>query len=219
MLESNLNPVRSKGPKTYMFEFISDREKFTTTFKGVLSEENIHDLLKTLQAHLYNESSEVIGKYLRSHPLEYSDFHARTTTMEHHEIMAHAAGLLSYTTVSWIDSVTGTADNYYSIIDHQEWIQEDVCEGCYFAVKKTPPRQGSTGLYNIIGQTFKENRKDIDTQGFFDIRTNDGSAKLNSIQQVNVTVIPSYGCVDMIALLSEIDNVKTCEQVIQLAVR
>ena len=119
---------------------------------------------------------------------------------------------------SWIASMTGNADNYYCIVDHQEW-RKDVCEGCYFAVKKATPRQGGTGMYHIIGQTFKENRKDIDTQGYFDIRTNDGSAKLQSIRQVDAIIIPAFGCVDMIALLLQIGNVKTCGQVIQLAFR
>ena len=79
MLESNLNPVRSKGPKTYMFEFISDREKFTTTFKGFLSETDIINLLKTLQTHLYCESPDVVWKYIMEHSPGYSCFHAEKT--------------------------------------------------------------------------------------------------------------------------------------------
>lgn len=218
MQQPDLIPANSLGHQTYKFEFISDMEKFTTTFKGVLSEEDITDLLKTLQAHLYSESSEVICKYLRSHPPGYSYFLAEENIMHHTDVMAYATGLLYSPSINWIDSMTGNADNYYCIVDHQEW-RKDVCEGCYFAVKKTAPRQGGIGRYNIIGQVFKGDRKDIDTQGYFDIRTNDGSAKLHSIRQVNDTVIPAFGCVDMIALLLEIGNVKTCEQVIQLAVR
>ena len=219
MTQSNLNPIGSPEPQTYKFEFISDREKFTTAFKGILSEADIHSLLKTLQTHLFSESPEIIRKYLSEHPTGYLDFHSEKSTMSHHDVMAHAKGLLCCTTARWIDAVTGATDNYFSVADHQEWIQKNVCEGCCFAVKKTALEYGRISIYNIIGQTFKENRADTDAHGYFDIRTNDGSAEFRSLQQIHKPVIPPFGCVDMIALLMDIGDIKTGEQALHLAVR
>lgn len=219
MQRSNLNPIGSPEPQTYKFEFLSDGEKYTTTFKGILSEDDIHNVLKTMQAHLYSESAEVIGMYLREHPIEYSDFHAVEYTIEHHDVMAHAACLLCCTATSWIDRVTGGTENYFSVIDHQKWVWKSVCEGCCLAVKKAAPRHGSISTYNIIGQTFKERLDDTDIQGNFEIRANNGSTNLYSVLQVNAPVIPTFGCVDMIALLMKIGHIQTREQVLQLTVR
>lgn len=79
MQQPDLIPANSLEHQTYKFEFISDREKFTTTFKGFLSETDIINLLKTLQTHLYCESPDVVWKYIMEHSPGYSCFHAEKT--------------------------------------------------------------------------------------------------------------------------------------------
>lgn len=216
---TDLNPSSSSISQTYCFRLISDNEQFQTTFRGNISMDDVRNILNALQNHLYADSGKIIGGYLMQHPLEYSNLHFEASKADHQEIMACADILLHSGSVHPIDMVIGGADNYYVIIDHQVFFDGNTCEGCCFAVKKTTSECNGQSICSIIGQSFTSNVSDTDPLGFFAIRSSKGSSQFHNILRVPQPVILTFGCIDLIGLLLDIEHIRTAQQAFQAATR
>lgn len=101
-----------------------------------------------------------------------------------------------------------------------KWISENCCHGFYFAVKRILSESESLCKYNIIGQTFNYNQITDDESAYFAIRENMNDELLYNIAvSKSEPVLPTFGCVDIMNILLDIDNIKTAEQTIQIAVK
>ena len=112
-----------------------------------------------------------------------------------------------------LDNYTSNADIYYAIIDHQQSDNKGNCEGCYIVVQKTPVLSKCQHKYSIIGQTFSCNETNSDEYGYFAIRVN------NITMSSGEPVLPSFGCIDLVSLLLNIDSMQTAEQVVKIALK
>lgn len=215
----DLNSGSNTTSQSYCIRLIGDSEQFLTTFKGNIPVSDIQNILKTIQNHLYEDSGKIIAEYLMQHSLKYSNLHFETSNTNHREIMSIANKLLHHDSVSLIDEILNIAENYYATIDHQEFARMNIYEGCYFAIRKSTTSCNNICNYKIIGQTFISNASEEDPTGYFAIRSSNGASQLHDIQILQNPIIPVFGCIDVIGLLSEIDNIKTAKQALQIAIR
>ena len=134
MSEKNFKPAQTQ---TYRFEFGSDGEIRTVSFKGRLPEEEADKVLEAAGRRAYKDAGAAIRSYLERQGLEYSGFESREAVLKHGEIMEWADALLHSGACRAIGARAGNADRYYAVMDHQEWIREGCCEGCCYAVKRS----------------------------------------------------------------------------------
>lgn len=167
-----------------------------------------------MHKHLYKESPEVIRKYLECHHVKYSRLHSREESLGHDKIMNIADVLLHGSFTDMAADCIMNADNYYAAADHRKMVSRNVCEGCYFAVRKTPYAHNGMYEYRIIGQTFSDNRHDCSPYGYFAVRAAENSRQLHTLDELSgEPVIPTFGCVDIIRLLMNIDIITNSRQV------
>lgn len=202
--------------QTYCFEFCGEKN-YTAFFEGKLTKDDIHNMLEVLHSCLYEECPEAVRSYLEQQHLEYFHFKAEASLPNHAEVMGRAGMLLTSGSCSEIDSRICRADNYYAVADYQKKVNGG-CEGCYYAVQKTTGHENCH--YRIIGQTFAADKNDDSFKGYFAIRTNGKSRNLYSTDSSSAEpVLPPFGCVDMAAVLMDIDGLSTAEQVINTALK
>ena len=205
---------------SYMFEIMEDDNICSVSFNGKLTDEETRKMLEPIQNCLYEKIPDAIQMYLEQNNLEYSNFISSKMPLNHSKAMELAKLLLNSDNCSGFDSYFRKADTYYLIADHQKWIAENCCQGCYFAVKKTLTESESSCKYNIIGQTFRYNEVTDDENCYFAIRENRNNDSLyNIVVSDSGPVLPSFGCVDIMSVLLSIDNIQTSEQVIEIAVK
>lgn len=197
--------------QTYSFIIISDEKKYLTTFRGNIPPTGIRNILKDLHSRLYEDSGSAIILHLNQYLYDYTDYHFETSRIDHTKIMALAENLLHSDTPDQIDNAIVGTDNCFLMLDHQKWLNDVTCEGCYFAVRRISSGPNNKAAYNIIGQTFTENKCDVDIKGYFAIRSNRNSTQLYDILVDKRQIVPSFGCVDLIRLLQNIDHIKTAE--------
>lgn len=205
---------------SYRFEVMEDDNIYSVSFDGRLSENESKKLLAALRNCLYENMADCIQKHMEQHNIAYSDFISSKIQLEHSKVMELTELLLHSDNCSSFDSYFGNADTCYVIADHQKWIAENCCHGCYFAVKRTLSESESLCKYNIIGQTFNYNQITDDESAYFAIRKNMNDELLYNIAvSKSEPVLPTFGCVDIMNILLDIDNIKTAERTIQIAVK
>lgn len=205
---------------SYKFEIMDDKNIYSISFEGKLTEEETKEMLEAVQNCLYEKIPDAIQMYLEQHSIAYTAFVASRKPLEHNSTMEHARMFLHSETCSSLDNYTSNADIYYAIIDHQQLDNKNNCEGCYIVIKKTPALSKCQQKYNIIGQTFSYNETTNDEYGYFAIREDKDNGLLNNIAlSSGKSVLPSFGCIDLVSLLLNIDSMQTAEQVIEIAVK
>lgn len=205
---------------SYKFEIMEDDNIYSVSFNGKLTENEAKKLLAALRNCLYENMADCIQTYLEQHNLVYSDFISSKILSEHNKIMKLAELLLHSNECSDFSSYLGNDDTCYLIADYQKLIAENCCQGCNFVVKRTLSESESLCKYNIIGQTFNYNQITDDESAYFAIRENMNDELLYNIAvSKSEPVLPTFGCVDIMNILLDIDNIKTAEQTIQIAVK
>lgn len=202
------------------FEIIDDENTYSVTFNAKLTEEETRKMLEAIQNNLYEKTADCIQTYLEQKNIVYSGFVSRKMPLGHNKTMKMAELFLQSDDCSNFDSYFGNADIGYLITDHQKWITENCCQGCYLAVKRTFSEYKNLNQYHIIGQTFNYNETVCNESGYFAIRKNRNDVFLdNVIAPASKPVLPSFGCVDMMDILLNIDNIQTAEQVAKIAIK
>lgn len=210
---SMVTDCTAEAAQSFRFELYSDGILYSTIFKGNISQEDVNRMLEEIHGHLYKESSEVIRAYLKSHHMPYSNLHSGEIFLGHEKIMDLTDVLLHSDSPDTVNDHIQDADNYYAAADHQEMTRGNVCEGCYFAMKKIPFSHNGMYAYRIIGQTFRDNCHDCNPFGYFAIRTAESNQQFQNLDELSgKTVLPSFGCVDIIGLLMDIDIITALEQ-------
>lgn len=231
--ESNKNTIgtpKAKMPLTeqqgknrflsYKFKILDDENIYSISFDGKLTEEEIKEMLSAIRNCLYENTADAIQKHLKQNNLIYSDFVSTKKPLKHTMVMEFADLLLDSETCSSLDRHIGDTDIFYAIADHQKWISEDCCHGCCYTVKRIHSKINGLYQYHIIGQTFNYDEATGDEAGYFAIRRNRDSGFLDNIAlSSDEPVLPVFGCIDLITLLSSIDNIQTAQQVIEIAVK
>lgn len=205
---------------SYKFEVMGDDNIYSVSFNGKLTDEETRKMLEPIKNCLYEKIPDAIQMYLEQNNLAYSGFVSTKKPLEHSKVMELADSLLYSGSNSSLDSYFRNADTCYVIVDHQKWISENCCQGCYFAVKIAYPIDKGLYQYHIIGQTFNYDETTGDESGYFAIRTNRDDGYLDNIAlSSGEPVLPSFGCIDLPTLLLDINNIQRTEQVIEIAVK
>lgn len=206
--------------QTYRFEFGTDGDICTVSFKGVIPEQEIRCLLEAAGAHPYECCGDSIHSCLEAHHLSYSDFSFRKKQMGHPAVMALIGKMLHETSCGSIDQWIGSADAYYAVMDHQHRAGISCYEGCYFAISRTPARQDGGYAYHIIGQLFHCDTGSGREQSYFAIRQDKDGHHLLTIDETDgEPVLATFGCVDMAKLLMHMEDITTGQQAADLANR
>ena len=205
---------------SYKFEIMENENIYFTSFDGKLTQQEIEKMLEIIQNCLYEKIADVIQMYLEQNNIVYTGFVASRKPLNHSRTMKLAELFLHSESCSSLDTHTNNSDMYYAIIDHQQPDNKNNCEGCYIVIKKTPALSKCQHKYNIIGQTFSYNETTDDEYGYFSIRENKSNGLMdNIVLSSGEPVLPSFGCIDLAALLLNIDNIQTAEQAVQIAVK
>ena len=205
---------------SYRFEIMGDDNIYYVSFNGKLTDEETRKMLESIQNCLYEKISDAIQMYLKQNNLAYSDFIASRKPLEHSRTIELAKMFLHSENDSSLDIYTSNADIYYAIIDHQQSDNKNNCEGCYIVIQKIPALNKFQHKYNIIGQTFSYSETNNDEYGYFAIRVNKDNGLVNNITMSSgEPVLPSFGCVDMLGILLNIDSIQTVEQIEKIAVK
>ena len=207
--------------KTYRFEFGSDSRVHTVSFKGGFTEEEAERMLEAAGKQTYEKAGNAIRSYLDLQRLEYSDFEFKEKILKHEKIIEFANMLLRSNACKKIDEFIGNTDHYFAVMDHQKWIGEGRCEGCYYAIKRSishnyfdPPYK-----YHVIGQTFvfDDTNEGIN---YFTIRKKDGPSPFHNLYiSKGRPVLPTFGCVDLVELLRNIGHIYNARQAKDIAIK
>lgn len=219
-MEKQINQTSGNGAavQTYRFAFGSDGDICTVSFKGVIPEQEIRCLLEAAGAHPYEDCGNAILSCLNAHQLAYSDFSFHQKQLEHPAVMTLIGNMLHDTSCGTIDQWIGSADAYYAVMDHQHRTGISYYEGCYFAMSRTPAKQGGGYEYHIIGQLFQCDTASGREQSYFAIRQNKDGHCLHTIDEADgEPVLATFGCVDMTGLLMNIGSITTEQQAADLA--
>lgn len=196
---------------TYRFDFENEDKLHSVCFTGCLPPGEVKKMLKSLQIHLYQDMADAMQRYLNSRFLEYYGFISTAVPSEHETAMKLADTLLHAASYSNDRSIAKNADIYYGIIDYQRQTTLGY-EGCYCALKKILSCSGKSQCY-FIGQTFSYRAADGDEQSYFAIRQNHENEFLRDIdKEERFPVLPTFGCVNLLALLMDIESIRTKEE-------
>lgn len=206
--------------QTYRLDFGTDEMLYSIYFRGKIPQTEVTKMLKASQNCLYTDMAESILAYLERNHIEYSDFVAKELPLNHKTVMKYTNNLLYSDSCNLIDEQIGDTDIYYGIMDCQQWNEDDCHEGCYSLVKRTISGSEILYRYKIIAQTFYYDKTGDEEQAYFAIRINNDSKKFHNIDAVKgESVIATFGCVDMMELLLNIDVISTSEQTEKLAMK
>lgn len=204
--------------QTFQFEFGNEEKIYSISFNGNISDVETQKILEVMHSQTYADCPETVWTYLEQNRLKYSDFKTGISASRHKDIMSNADILLKSCSCGIIDKQIGGTDNYYAVMDYQMQINACCCEGCYYAVKRTVT--DNTYNYHIVGQTFTSSQNDNIQSGYFAIRASDGEQKIQTISELSGTLIlPPFGCIDLIGILMDIDNLSTTEQIKNTAIK
>lgn len=205
-------------PQTYRFEFGCNEKIYSTQFAGVLPLGASTGILREVRKHLLEESSAIIWFYLEDNHIVYSHFSSSIKIVEHEQIMGQADFLLHSNSCSSIDEHFKETTFYYASMDYQKQFTDSHCKGCYYVIKRFSDTHNRMQQCKIIGQIF-EDYKDT-SQGYFAIREARNNHLLFDIAKTSgEPSLPSFGCVDTLNLLIDIDHIKTIEQAKAAAIR
>lgn len=205
---------------SYKFEIVDDENLYSISFDSKLTQEKTKEMMEAVQNCLYEKIADGIQMYLKQNNIEYSGFVFSKKPLEHNKIMELSECLLHAGTCGNFDNCFGNADIFYAIADYQKWVSEDCCHGCCYVAKRIHSKINGLYQYHIIGQTFNYNKVTGDEAGYFAIRRNRDSGFLDNIALASgEPVLPSFGCIDLVSLLLNIDGIQTEEQAVQFAVK
>ncbi len=202
----------------YRFDFGADGKLYTTIFHGKIPQPELRGMVCSLQNCLYGKTPDVIFSYLKLHHLEFSNFHSMESTLGKDRAMGWAAYLLHSDTYGKMEEILGDADIYYSVMDCQESSPEGYCEGCYYALSRLPLGDGEV-QHNFIGQAFFSDRHSCEETSYFAIRKTTGGILYTIDSSEGELTLPTFGCVDMMALLADIENINSKEDAIKTAIK
>ena len=208
------------GGLSYRFEIMDDGNIYSISFDAGLTQEETKKMLESVQNCLYEKTAGYIQKYLEQSNIAYTGFVASRKPLSHSRTMKLAELFLHSETCINLDNYTSNADIYYAIIDHQQSDNKGNCKGCYIVVQKTPVLNKCQHKYSIIGQTFSCSETNSKEYGYFAIRESKENELINNIDlSAGEPVLPSFGCVDMMDILLNIDSIQTAEQVVKIALK
>ena len=202
----------------YRFDFGADGKLYTTIFHGKIPQPELRGMVSSLQNCLYGKTPDVIFSYLKLHHLEFSNFHSMESTLGKDRAMGWAAYHLHSDTYGKMEEILGDADIYYSVMDCQESSPEGYCEGCYYALSRLPLGDGEV-QHNFIGQAFFSDRHSCEETSYFAIRKTTGGILHTIDSSEGELTLPTFGCVDMMALLADIENINSKEDAIKTAIK
>lgn len=205
---------------SYMFEIMDDEDIYSISFDAELTQEETKKMLESVQNCLYEKTADYIQKYLEQSNIAYTGFVASRKPLFHSRTMKLAELFLHSENCISLDTHTSNADIYYAIIDHQKSDNKSNCEGCYIIAQKTPALSKCQHKYSIIGQTFRYSENNSEEYGYFAIRESKDNGLVNNIAlSSGEPVLPSFGCVDIMGILLNIDSIQTIEQIEKIAVK
>lgn len=206
------------GPQTYRFEFGCNEKIYSTQFTGEIPPGADTGILREVRRHLLEDSSEIIWSYLEQNHISYSHFASGIKVLEHTKIMEQVNFLLHSRSCSPIDEYLKESAFYYASMDYQKHFTNSHCMGCYYVLKKISTSHSRISHCIMIGQVFEEFGDT--SQGYFAIRENRNSHLLLDIANASgELVFPSFGCVDTLNLLMDIDKIKSIAQAEGAALR
>ena len=205
--------------RTYRFDFGTDENLYTFSFKGAIPEPEIHRMLQAASSALYAECSEAARSYLDSRHLDYENFNSCRTFLEHDAVMAAAGRLLHEASPKELYEQAGDVDECYAVIDHQQ-TDGNCCEGCCLALSITSSGQDASPECHIIGQVFQCDESGDHQHSYFAIRQGRPGDCLHMLDDADgFPVLATFGCVDVMALLLNIGSITTKMQAARLANR
>ena len=205
---------------SYRFEIIDDENIYSISFNGKLTGRETKKMLETVQRYLYRKMADGIQLYLDQHGLPYSSFVSSRKPLNHTTTIEFARLLLHSDTSGGVDNYFGNADICYALADYQERISENHYKGCYYVLKRTYSRNNGLYQYSIIAQTFHSDEASGDEHGYFAIReSRDGRHLHNLVKSEGEPVLPTFGSINLMGLLTDIDNIQTAGQAEKIAVK
>lgn len=202
----------------YRFDFGTDDKLFTTIFNAKIPQGELKGLISSLQNCLYGNMSDIILLYLKQHHLEYSNFNSIELMLENHDVMEWAGYLLHSDTYKKVDENLEDSDIYYAVMDYQNTIPDGNREGCYFTVRRTAWGNGGPE-HNAIAQSYFYNKETCEEYGYFAIRKTIGNVPYTIDSSEGEPVLPTFGCVDMMALWADIENINSKEDATKTAIK
>ena len=91
-------------------------------------------------------------------------------------------------------------------------------EGCYFAVTRTTWGNGEP-QHNAIVQAYLYHRETCEECGYFTIKKTIGNVLYTIDSSEGKPALPTFGCVDMVALLADIETINSKEDAIKTAIK
>lgn len=131
--------------------------------------------------------------------------------------MGWAAYLLHSDTYGKMEERLGDAGFHYAVVDCQENTQA-YSEGCYLAATRTAGGNGEP-QHNAIAQTYLYHKETCEECGYFAIRKAIGNVLYTIDSSEGKPFLPTFGCVDMAALLAEIETINSKEDAIKTAIK
>lgn len=211
--------IQFTKPQKCRFDFGTDNKLYVVLFHGKITWKETAEMLASLQNCSYEKMHRAIPLYLKKHHLEYSDFVSVELPLENKNVIGWAKYPLHSDICNKINEMLKDTDIFCSVVDYQQTAPDGSTNGCYLAVKKifTADKRCK---YHMIGQTFAFDKRYYDERGYFAIRTNNENSRLRDIDtSAGEPVLPTFGCVDLISLLQNMDNLHTAEQVTETAFR
>ncbi len=202
----------------YRFDFGTDDKLYVVIFNGKIPQAELKGLLSSLGNCLYGKMPEAILLYLEQHHFEFSDYNSIEIPLENHSVMEWAGYLLHSDTYKKVDENLENADIYYAVMDYQDTTPDGDREGCYFTVQRTVCGNGEF-QHNAIVQTYFYNKGSCDENGHFVIRKSKDGILYNIDSLEGEPALPTFGCVDLVSLLPNIENFQTKEDVLKTAVK
>lgn len=204
--------------KKYRFDFGTNDKLYVVIFNGNIPQEELKSMVSSLQNCLYEKIPDIIFSYLKLHHLEFSDFSSIEFMLENQDIMEWAGYLLHSDTYVKVDQTLKNADIYYAVMDYQNTTPEVSYEGCYFTVKRTAWGNGEF-QHNAIVQSYFYNKETCEEYGYFALRKTIGNVLYTIDSSEDAPILPTFGCVDLMSLLPNIENFQTKEDVLRTAVK
>lgn len=211
-------PSSVPAMQKFLFEFGSDGNIHSVSFEGQLSHEDIRLMLESIRQKLYVDCSMAIHSYLNRNNIPYYNFRTDMHLLNHQEIMNRARKLLQSCEMEDFNVRISRTDNYYAVTDQQAHTPDGGCEGCYYAVQKSA--DSGNFHYRIVGQTYACSKSDDTAHGYFAVRTGREGRKFHNLDaKTGESVLPAFGCVDIMGVLINIDSITTSGQAKKIVVK
>lgn len=202
----------------YRFDFGTDDKLYTVIFNAKIPQAELKGLISSLQNCLYEKIPGIIPLYLKQHHLEHSNFNSIEIPLEYHDVMEWAGYLLHSDTYKKVDENLEDSNVYYSVMDYQKNTAEGNYEGCYWTLNKLSLGNNEF-QHNFIGQAFFSGRNSYEETSYFSIRKTRGGILYTIDSLEGEPVLPTFGCLDMMALWANIEHINSKEDAIKTAIK